>query len=291
MARRPAAQAVSPAPRKQLTVEEMRRGIERLKERMSALEAFNPSRMTVEEPPEIAGMQVDLKGTLERIFGHDTSEYRRFEGASDLQWQASIFTGNYPALSDYQNGVREKIGHSLALLGQAVRFLEEEIADTEVVSVAPAPRLVPKNKVFVVHGHDDAAKYAVARFLEKIGLEAIILSEQPDQGRTIIEKFEDHASEVGFAVVLLTPDDVGQSRTVTDIQTRARQNVIFELGYFVGKLGRGRACLLRKGDVEMPSDLAGVIYTELDAADGWMHKLVRELKAARMQFDANRLWE
>jgi Predicted nucleotide-binding protein containing TIR-like domain len=71
---------------------------------------------------------------------------------------------------------------------------------------------------------------------------------------------------------------------------RARQNVIFELGYFVSKLGRGRACLLRKGDVEIPSDLYGVIYTEMDDKEGWKLRLVKELKAAKLDFDANRMW-
>jgi predicted nucleotide-binding protein len=73
--------------------------------------------------------------------------------------------------------------------------------------------------------------------------------------------------------------------------SRARQNVIFELGYFAGKLGRGRACLLRKGDVEIPSDLYGVIYTDMDAAEGWKIKLVKEIKAAGLSFDANKVWE
>jgi predicted nucleotide-binding protein len=121
-------------------------------------------------------------------------------------------------------------------------------------------------------------------------LEAIILHEQPDAGRTIIEKFEDCASQVGFAVVLLTPDDVGASKTVGNQSARARQNVIFELGYFTGKLGRGRSCLLRKGDVEVPSDLFGVIYTDLDDSDGWKLKLAREMKAAGLQFDANKVF-
>jgi predicted nucleotide-binding protein len=113
----------------------------------------------------------------------------------------------------------------------------------------------------------------VARFLEQLGLEAIILREQTDQGRTIIEKFEDFAGEVGLAVVLLTPDDVAGSVAAPGLSTRARQNVIFELRHFSGKLGRGRACLLRKGDTEIPSDLYGVIYSNLDKADGWKLKL------------------
>jgi predicted nucleotide-binding protein len=145
------------------------------------------------------------------------------------------------------------------------------------------------SKVFVVHGRDEAAQQLVARFLEQLGLEAIILHERPDQGRTIIEKFETCANEAGFAVVLLTPDDIAQAGTSPQQVSRARQNVIFELGYFAGKLGRGRACLLRKGDVEIPSDLYGVIYTELDAAGGWKMKLFREMKAAGLDVDANRM--
>ncbi len=155
----------------------------------------------------------------------------------------------------------------------------------------PAQRLVVpgSNKVFIVHGHDQAALQGLARFLEKLGLEAIVLMEQPNKGRTIIEKFEDSAGEVGFAVVLMTPDDVGGA-VGKDQDARARQNVLFELGFFSGKLGRGRACLLRKGDVEIPSDLFGVLYIDMDEADGWRHKLVGELKAAKLEFDANKLW-
>jgi len=154
----------------------------------------------------------------------------------------------------------------------------------------PRVRRPASNKVFIVHGHDDAALQGLARFLEKLGLDAIILMEQPDQGRTIIEKFEDSAADVGFAVVLLTPDDLGGLASAEDQRARARQNVIFELGYFAGQLGRGRVCLLRKGDVEIPSDLFGVIYTAMDSAEGWKSKLIRELKAAGLDFDAGKLW-
>jgi predicted nucleotide-binding protein len=179
-------------------------------------------------------------------------------------------------------------------LAQAIRTLDDEIADQEhsqhTLADAPKVRALPTRKIFVVHGHDEAALQSVARFLEQLQLEAIVLREQPDQGRTIIEKFEDYANEVGFAVVLLTPDDVAGTDATTSQAARARQNVIFELGYFVGKLGRGRACLLRKGDLEIPSDLYGVIYRDMDAAEGWKLKLVQELKAAGLNFDANRMW-
>ena len=131
---------------------------------------------------------------------------------------------------------------------------------------------------------------AVARFLEQIELETIVLREQPDQGRVTIEKFEHYAGQVGFAVVLLTPDDIAGPSSGPASVMRARQNVIFELGYFAGKLGRGRPCLLRKGNVEIPSDLYGVIYKDFDPAGGWKLELVKELKAANLQFDANKMW-
>lgn len=155
------------------------------------------------------------------------------------------------------------------------------------------PRLIlpSSNKIFIVHGHDEGALNGLARFLERLRLEVIILKEQPNQGRTIIEKYEDSASEVGFAVVLLTPDDIGSAVSAEAQSQRARQNVIFELGYFAGKLGRGRVCLLRKGNVEIPSDLFGIVYTDMDPAEGWKQSLVKELKAAKIEFDANRMWD
>jgi hypothetical protein len=138
-------------------------------------------------------------------------------------------------------------------------------------------------KVFIVHGHDDGAREAVARFLERIGLEPLILHEQANRGRTIIEKFEAHR-DVGFAVVVLTPDDEGCERGGMP-RPRARQNVVLELGYFVGVLGRHKVCALRRGDVEIPSDFTGVVYVPLDEANGWKQALGRELEAAGFQID------
>jgi predicted nucleotide-binding protein len=116
------------------------------------------------------------------------------------------------------------------------------------------------SRVFVVHGHDEGAKQSVARVLERLELEPVILHEQPDQGRTVIEKFEDY-SDVGFAVVLLTPDDMGYAVAANPktAKPRARQTVIMELGYFLGKLGRGRVCALYRHGVELPSDFSGVL--------------------------------
>jgi predicted nucleotide-binding protein len=149
------------------------------------------------------------------------------------------------------------------------------------------PARVHTNKVFVVHGHDEASRETVARFLEKLGVEAVILHEQATEGRTIVEKLE-HYADVDFAVVLLTPDDIGaQADNGDHLSPRARQNVVLELGFFVGKLGRKHVCALHKGPLELPSDYLGVGYVPLDAGGGWRLQLAKELRTAGFAVDMN----
>ncbi|MCP5487923.1 MAG: nucleotide-binding protein [Verrucomicrobia bacterium] len=144
-------------------------------------------------------------------------------------------------------------------------------------------------KVFLVHGRDNEVKQAVARFLEKLDLEPIILHERTNSGLTIIEKFERN-SDVAFAVVLMTPDDYGGIKeNLPPQRDRARQNVVFELGYFMGKLGRNRVTALLKGDLERPSDSDGIIYIALDPNDGWKILLAKELKEAGLTIDLNKV--
>ncbi len=139
------------------------------------------------------------------------------------------------------------------------------------------------HKVFLVHGRAEEPKQAVATFLRSLGLEVVILHEQANQGRTIIEKFEEH-SAVGFAVVLLTPDDVGAPAGQPEkSHRRARQNVILELGFFIAKLGRKRVCPLYVEGVELPSDYHGVLYVPYDEGGVWRSKLVTELSAAGIE--------
>jgi predicted nucleotide-binding protein with TIR-like domain len=132
--------------------------------------------------------------------------------------------------------------------------------------------------VFIVHGHDREARAEVARFVERIGLRAIILDEQPDAGLTIIEKLERDAAKVAAAIVVLTPDDVGGAKDAGAVNPRARQNVVFELGYFARALGRGKVYALTRGDAEIPSDYKGVIYTPFDDRGGWR---LRSLESSR----------
>jgi predicted nucleotide-binding protein len=149
---------------------------------------------------------------------------------------------------------------------------------------------LPKsNSVFIVHGHDEGAKHSVARFLDQLGVTPVILQEQINKGMTVIEKFEDFANRAGFAVVLMTPDDFGYSvSNEQEKKHRPRQNVVLELGYFAAKLGREKTFVLTKGDIEMPSDVMGLVYEPMDKSEGWKIRLARELKACGFQVDLNR---
>jgi predicted nucleotide-binding protein len=142
----------------------------------------------------------------------------------------------------------------------------------------------PNRKVFLVHGRDDAAKNDVALFLRKIGLEDIILHERPNGGRHLLTKFREEADGAAFAVILMTPDDEGCLVNGT-LRPRARQNVVFELGFFIGKLGPANVAALVKGDVERPSDFDGIAYIALDPAGNWKKELARELNHANVPFD------
>ncbi|MGI9411688.1 MAG: TIR domain-containing protein [Hyphomicrobiaceae bacterium] len=148
--------------------------------------------------------------------------------------------------------------------------------------------VTPDRIAFIVHGHDEGARQSVARFLEKIDVILVILNEQTMRGRTILEKFEHHA-DVGFAIVLLTPDDIGSTGDSGEFKNRARQNVVLECGFFLAKLGRENVCVMRRGDVEIPSDLIGLGYIDYDAADGWQMKLAQEIYAAGIDVNFNKL--
>lgn len=140
----------------------------------------------------------------------------------------------------------------------------------------------------MVHGHDHGRMQALARFLERLELNPIILHERASEGSTIVEKLESYAN-AAFAIVLLTPDDVGSiAAGKKNPQPRARQNVVLELGYFMGKLGRKRTCALVVKGVEIPSDYSGVVYIPLDKDDAWKLRLARELQAAGLPIDMNR---
>lgn len=157
------------------------------------------------------------------------------------------------------------------------------------LSASPSSTEIDNKKVFIVHGHDESVKIAVARFLERLDLKPIILHEQASGGTTIIEKIENN-TDVGFGIVLYTPCDLGKAKNDDELQIRARQNVIFEHGYLIAKLGRSNVCALVKDNIEKPNDISGVVYVNYDSGTSWHTELFKELKNAGYDLDANKLF-
>ena len=195
----------------------------------------------------------------------------------------SIFT-TYSHYRKNSSSHSEMMGY-LRALSTDTDFFETNLSQPQ----NSTGRNIMSNIVFIVHGHDETAKLDMARTLEKLGFEAIILHEQPDAGRTIIEKFEDYA-DVNFAVILYTECDLGRAKEEPEDseQYRARQNVVFEHGFFIGRLGRDHVCALVKGNVETPGDLSGVVYVPMDKAGAWKMSLAKNMKAAGLSVDMNK---
>ncbi len=141
-------------------------------------------------------------------------------------------------------------------------------------------------RIFIIHGHDIEMKNAVQLVVSRAQLDDVVLHEQPDRGRTVIDKLIEESAHAAYAVALLSPDDALAHGIL-----RARQNVILEIGYFLGKLGKSRVRLLKRGDVEIPSDLSGILYEDYDDGGNWRIKLLRELKAAGIEFDVDKAVE
>ena len=226
---------------------------------------------------------------LRRIFTTD-------EAAKEYDyWGVGIISLREPALGERIADVYKDIDKKTHRLDSIVERLEliplsSQIAPTEPVRLSS---ILPKTKkVFVVHGHDEIAKTGLEVFLHEIGLEPIVLHRQADVGLTVIEKFEKH-SDVGYAFILLTPDEVAylaSDETKADAERkkelRARPNVIFEFGYFIGKLGRSKVCCLYTGAVSLPSDVNGMIYKRYDKSiEEVAYSVIKDLKASGYEVD------
>ena len=221
------------------------------------------------------------------VFGNDTKHVRDFRRIS---FTSRFFAQNFSTDIDFfQSGLDQAKTVLESMLEEIEEYWPDDIMPIATHETPEMPDQQVSNRVFVVHGRDDGSRNTVARFLGSLELEPIILQERPNEGRTIIQKFEDH-SGVGFAVVLCTPDDVGAlAAEQQELRPRPRQNVILELGFFWGKLGRKKVCALLDGDMDMPSDFGGVLYIPLDESEGWKLTLARELRAAGMNIDLNRI--
>ena len=214
------------------------KAIERLQK---ALDKIPELKQLRRNSPDFEKWHRDTRIAIVNTFGNESNHEKDFNDISYHLWAFDIGTLDSEFQAAYEAGLDSAASVLESMIDEIEEYWEEdkESSDTSGTEVK-----TPKdtNKVFVVHGRDESARQTVARFLEKLDLEPVILHEQPSKGRTIIEKFEDH-SDVGFVVVLLTPDDVGKRKDEkSDLKPHARQNVILELGFFLGSLGR-EACL------------------------------------------------
>jgi predicted nucleotide-binding protein len=225
--------------------------------------------------PDWVAWQTRVKSIIVKLFGKDSAHNKAMETALAVQ-----VIGNGP------DKFEQCKNYIIGTLQTSIDTLKNDVFNELKTESTEAPGSL-SNKVFVVHGHDDAAKSALEIFLRELGLEPIVLHRQADQGQTIIEKFEKHA-DVGYAFILLTPDEVSylkKDESVDDKarkkELRARQNVIFEFGYFVGRLGRSRVCCLHTGNVVLPTDLSGMVYKSYSSSvEEAAYGIIKDLKAS-----------
>lgn len=270
-----------------LTPDDMRKGIKRLEKRLAEVELFDPQSLDRNDPwSTVRPLKTSVETALIDTFGQGTIEYNRFSAAAHFDWPIRM-GGGVPHHEKVQHVAEDKT-RSIQLLKGAIAMLTERLEEIEEEGVAVAPargiqttKQAPQSKkIFIVHGQDEGAKEATARFIASLGLQPIILHEQANKGRTIIQKFQEEASDVGFAIVLMTPDDVTASG-----EKRARQNVILELGFFLGALGPSKVAAIVKDKLETPSDFDGVVYIPFDGH--WKMLLAKELEAAAYDIDWN----
>jgi len=224
--------------------------------------------------PEWVSWETRCRGIIKSLFGVGTAQDNAMITAMDtdvIGWGSDKFE----LRRNYITGT----------LQTAIDILSEDLFDELNTDEATAPGKL-SNKVFVVHGHDDVSKASLEIFLKEVGLDPIVLHRQADEGQTIIEKFEKH-SDVGYAFILLTPDECSYLSSKSDLpdsergtEFRARPNVIFEFGYFVGKLGRRKVCCLHTGEVSLPSDVSGMIYKGYSSSvEEVAYSIIKDLKA------------
>jgi predicted nucleotide-binding protein len=239
-----------------------------------------------------------IVSTVLEVFGENSPEYRAHQYHQIQKETLVIFAsgfGDDPSdhEAEEQQNFAGGIPRTVTMLESLIETVKER---TDVARPVPGRMteetrpLAASREVFIVHGHADGPRESVARFIEKLGLQPVILHEQASEGRTIIEKIERH-SDVGYAVILLTGDDRGglAGADPGGYPPRARQNVVLELGYFLGKLGRRHVCVLHEPGVEIPSDYDGVVYVPLDSGGAWQLRLAREMKATAFKdIDLNR---
>lgn len=225
---------------------------------------------------------------LKQSFNYEGNEYRKtYENVASFNMM--VLGGRSSVADEFRKFIEKfnaKINNLKKLLQKVdlLKTIEPEIIEESDNNTI---QNVDKTEVFIVHGHDDLAKTETARFIEQLGFKPIILHEKASSGKTIIEKIE-HYSNVGFGVILYTACDLGSvTNDSSNLKPRARQNVVFEHGYLIGKIGRQNVAALVKGQVETPNDISGVVYISMD--NDWKIDLAKELRQSGYEVDMNKV--
>ncbi len=235
--------------------------------------------------PEFKNWHKELGLFLSEKYGTQSKQYKNFIGRS--------FAPSLPHTSaqDYIDSCKRGLEITRTELSAYLDDMKGETTELainipkEKGEISMGKETKDRKKVFIVHGHNGELKQMVARLVEKQGIEAIILHEQPNKGATIIEKFEQN-SDVGAAICLFTADDIGKAKTEEQEKDRARQNVVFEAGFFMGKLGRDHVITIADRGVELPSDMQGIVYTDSTSLE---FEVLKELDGMGYTIDMNKL--
>jgi predicted nucleotide-binding protein len=268
---------------KKFTYAEIESALSRIKRLLVKLDEIESKNLGC-DAPENASYESTTRKTILEIYGQYSPEY------DELQyfeiWDGDIFLD----MSDqYRNkGYKNGFVKARTILNQLI----DELKEKQEYKKADSKEKCNLNECFIVHGRNVEIELQVTRVVEKLGIRQIVLKDKPTTFRTIIEKFEKY-SNVGFAVVILTADDYGclmtEYKDEKSLFKRARQNVILELGYFIGKIGRDKVFALTDGIIENPSDIDGYEYVKYDTSSDWKMKLLASLKYAGYSVDANKL--
>lgn len=227
---------------------------------------------------EFTTWKTRTKRLLGKIYGEKSNEYKSF---CNTTFTSMIFSATSDDDDWDRRACHNALSHIKPILNVYIEELEESV-DSSQENIQKKTKSPEYQKVFIVHGHDGELKEKVARLLEKQGIQVIILSEQTNKGKTIIEKFETYADTVDAAICLFTADD-----DVADGSKRARQNVVFETGYFYGKIGRNKTIVIAEDGVMNLSDLQGVVYV---SKNNWEADVLKELMEIGYNVDFNKLF-
>lgn len=257
---------------------------EKLKKIYDEIDVLISNNVTSRSPEFIAWKNKATRFLINK-FGEKSYEFKEFQKYYFTLTISFFNTSN----NDYVQKCRDDLLSVKAVFKTYLEELEDEIPETNNTSSSEITQKIQNaySKIFIVHGHDGELKEGLARMVEKQDLDAIILNEQVNRGKTIIEKIEKY-SDVKAAICLFTADDLGKADDETDYNKRARQNVVFEAGYFIGKLGRENVVIVADEDLEIPSDLSGVVYT---SSKNWETDVFRELKDIGYSIDFNKLYD